>query len=118
MRQAMKDSNVVVSDGAVITPRVWSLRAFGEELAELAEIDDTGRYDLVALAVPDLPWRDDPLRTNPTNRAIEFELYQRLLADTEVQVVTMSGEGPSRIGPVISALVKDMTNRQKLTKSV
>jgi nicotinamide riboside kinase len=94
----------VVSDGTALTPRVWALRAFGEESPELAALDDTGAADLIFLAKPDLLWHPDPLRTSPENRPIEYALYLDLLAKSGWAFTTLEGHGPARLAPVHQSL--------------
>jgi nicotinamide riboside kinase len=94
----------VVSDGTALTPRVWALRAFGEESPELAALDDTGDADLIFLAKPDLPWHPDPLRTSPENRPIEYAIYLDLLAKSGRAFTTLEGHGPARLAPAYQSL--------------
>jgi nicotinamide riboside kinase len=89
----------VVCDGTALTPRVWALRALGEESPELAALDDTGDADLIFLAKPDLPWHPDPLRTSPENRPIEHAIYLDLLAKSGRAFTTLEGHGSVRLTP-------------------
>jgi nicotinamide riboside kinase len=93
----LSGAGYVVSDGTALTPRVWALRAFGEESPELAALDDTGDADLIFLAKPDLPWHPDPLRTSPENRPIEYAIYLDLLAKSGRAFTTLEGHGPARL---------------------
>ncbi len=100
MAEVAPDVDLVLSDGAVITPRVWSLRAFGAELPELLQIEDAATFDVIALAAPDLPWRPDPLRTVAANREVDFALYQRFLSEVDRPIINLVGAGPARIAPL------------------
>ena len=100
MAEVATDADLALSDGAVITPRVWSLRAFGVELPELVQIDDTATFDAIALTAPDLPWRPDPLRTVAANREVDFALYQRLLSEVDRPIINLVGAGPGRVAPL------------------
>jgi nicotinamide riboside kinase len=94
----------VVSDGTALTPRVWALRAFGEESPELVALDDTGDADLIFLAKPDLPWHPDPLRTSPENRPIEYAIYLDQLAKSGRAFTTLEGHGPVRLTSAYQSL--------------
>jgi nicotinamide riboside kinase len=102
----LSGAGFVVSDGTALTPRVWALRAFGEESSELAALDDTGDANLIFLARPDLPWHPDPLRTSPENRPIEYAVYLDLLAKSGRGFTTLEGRGPDRLTPVHQSLQK------------
>jgi nicotinamide riboside kinase len=100
----LSGAGFVVSDGTALTPRVWALRAFGEESPELAALDDTGDADLIFLAKPDLPWHPDPLRTSPENRPIEYAIYLDLLTKSGQAFTTLEGHGPARLTPAHQSL--------------
>jgi len=85
---------VLLADGTSATPLVWHLGAVRDrpgyeagppEVAEqlLTEVQ-AADYDLVLIVAPDIPWRADGIRDDPSGRQAAFEQYQVLFADSVV----------------------------------
>jgi NadR type nicotinamide-nucleotide adenylyltransferase len=59
-------------------------------------------YDLYLLCFPDIPWEADPLRENPNDRDVLFELYQNILIQKGFPFKIVNGLGDERLKNAIT----------------
>ena len=62
-------------DTDLITIKIWSEFKYGKVSERLLEWINSREYDLYLLCRPDVPWIPDPLRENPHNRDLLFDLH-------------------------------------------
>ena len=69
-------STFVFCDTGIEVIKIWSQEKFGRVNPIINKLNKLNQYDLVLLCKPNIPWQDDPLRENPTDRLRLFELYK------------------------------------------
>ena len=99
-----------LQDTDLITIKIWSEYKYGNcdnwILEQIAKQKSENRFYL--LCKPDIPWKADPLRENPTNREELFEIYKEELEKLKHNYVIIEGE--ERIKNSISKISSLMSN--------
>jgi len=99
-----------LQDSDLITIKIWSEYKYGNcdnwILEQIAKQKSENRFYL--LCKPDIPWKADPLRENPTNREELFEIYKEELEKLKHNYVIIEGE--ERIKNSISKISSLMSN--------
>ncbi len=91
--EAMHQTRIgLICDTSLIVMKVWSLYKYGE--VDPWIVESIERQDWTAFILPhwDIPYEEDPLRENPDERHLLYELYLAELEEMAVpyQVVTGS----------------------------
>ena len=99
-----------ICDTDLITIKIWSNYKYGNcnnWILEQIEKQKTGnRFYL--LCKPDIPWKSDPLRENPTNREELFEIYKEEIEKLKHNYSIIEGE--ERIKNSISKISSLISN--------
>jgi len=99
-----------LQDTDLITIKIWSEYKYGNcdnwILEQIAKQKSENRFYL--LCKPDIPWKADPLRENPTNREELFAIYKEELEKLKHNYVIIEGE--ERIKNSISKISSLMSN--------
>ena len=66
-------------DTDLLVYQIWMEQRFGFCPDWIRERASNPDYSLILLLVPDLPWEEDPLRENPFNRNVLYDLYENEL---------------------------------------
>ena len=79
MQTPVKDQHpLIISDTGLLVMKIWSLYKYQAVDPWIDEhLNDYG--DFYFLCKPDLPWVEDPLRENPNDRHILFDMYHEEL---------------------------------------
>jgi len=97
-------------DSDLITIKIWSEYKYGNcnnwILDQIEKQKSENRFYL--LCKPDIPWKADPLRENPTNREELFAIYKEELEKSKHNYVIIEGE--ERIKNSISKISSLMSN--------
>ncbi len=91
----------VICDTGFLVLRIWSMSKYGavDEILERMFVDRS--CDLYVLCAPDLVWRQDGLRENPTDRWSLFYLYHKLLLDSSAAYLVVRGSLKQRLHTVM-----------------
>jgi len=104
-RQLETEKDFSLLDTDLITIKIWSNYKYDScdnwILEQIEKQKSEKRFYL--LCSPDIPWQDDPLRENPTNRIELFELYKKTLEDLTHNYDIL--EGGNRVAPCISKIL-------------
>ena len=102
-RPAVRPYLILDTDWTVL--QIWEQYRFGAEtdfewqkgygVAEAA--------DLYLLCAPDFPWHPDPLREHPEERAVLFDLYERLLSGLNARFTVLRGDPAARLETALAA---------------
>ncbi len=99
-----------LQDTDLITIKIWSEYKYGNcdnwILDQIEKQKSENRFYL--LCKPDIPWKADPLRENPTNREELFTIYKEELEKLKHNYVIIEGE--ERIKNSISKISSLMSN--------
>ena len=97
-------------DSDLITIKIWSEYKYGNcnnwILDQIEKQKSENRFYL--LCKPDIPWKADPLRENPTNREELFEIYKEELEKLKHNYSIIEGE--ERIKNSISKISSLISN--------
>jgi nicotinamide riboside kinase len=88
------DSNAdyVICDTDMLVIKIWMEVVFGKLSSEINQFYLDQQFDVVFLCYPDLIWEADPLRENPHDRDLLFELYEKELKNSGTSYVIIRGE--------------------------
>lgn len=98
------DSPYIFHDTEMLTLRIWQEERWGAASEVVNRLWQQQKMDMYLLCVPDLPWEQDGLRENPSDRDRLFEIYKSYLNPLQVPVVEIHGQGDSRFRRVHQAL--------------
>ena len=94
---------IVICDTSLEVIQIWSEWKYGSCDAWIETQVENSAFDLYLLCTPDIPWEEDPLRENPTDRNDLFTKYSELLYELNKPVLIVSGSAQER---AISAISK------------
>lgn len=81
----------VVYDTEMTVFEIWSQVKYGEVSSNITALSANQQIDHYFLCLPDIPWEEDPLRENPTDRDALFERYHQSLVRKNVVFTILSG---------------------------
>jgi nicotinamide riboside kinase len=96
----------VVYDTEMTVFEIWSQVKYGEVSAEIKALSCNQHIDHYFLCSPDIPWEEDPLRENPTDRDALFALYHQSLVQKNVAFTVLFGsleQRQQRVRDVLTA---------------
>ncbi len=91
----------LIADTEMHVFQIWSAVKYAEVSPLIIELLNTQQFDHYFLCAPDIPWEADPLRENPLNREMLFDLYLEQL---------------EKSGRNFTILTGNLENRQELIK--
>jgi nicotinamide riboside kinase len=102
---AQKQSpQALIHDTEMLTIKIWQEEKW-EEASELVKrLWREQSANVYLLCFPDLPWEDDGLRENPTDRVRLFELYRNQLEEASADFHVIDGTGEARLQSAIQAI--------------
>ena len=103
-KAAEEKGGLVICDTGIEVIKIWSEFKYGNCPKTLASMDDASSIDLFLLCSPDLPWVFDPLRENPNDRDVLFNLYKQYLDAKEARYEIIYGEENERSALAVKAL--------------
>lgn len=101
-RLARESGKLLICDTGLVVIKVWSEYKFGRCHQEITQLLQRHRHDLYLLMSPDIAWQADPLRENPHDRDIIFELYLKTLQEFNLTYKVIKGNGPLRTQQAIT----------------
>ncbi len=93
---SVNDSLVVV-DTDFIGFKVWSEYKYDRASALIHQTISKNYFDLHILCAPDIPWEPDPLRENPNDRHILFDMFVRELERYKREYIIVYGSESNRL---------------------
>jgi nicotinamide riboside kinase len=94
----------VVYDTEMTVFEIWSQVKYGEVSSEINALSSNQHIDHYFLCSPDIPWEEDPLRENPSDRDALFALYYQSLVQKNVAFTVISGSVEQRQQRVLDVL--------------
>lgn len=92
---------LVICDTDLSVIKIWSLFKYGSVDPYLLQLYARHVADLYLLTDIDVPFEEDPLRENPGERALLFEMYQSELRQSEKPFSIISGNQSQRLEEAI-----------------
>lgn len=107
IKQARSTSNeLIFADTEMIVMKIWSVEKYGEVSSTIKKLLDTQKLDLIVLCKPDIPYEEDPLRENPTDRERLFECYLSELHEQNTSFIIVKGTLDERLERVEEEISK------------
>lgn len=93
------------SDTEMTVIKIWSEVKYKRCPAEIFALWEQQDYDLYILCTPDFVWEYDPLRENPDDRTLLFDLYQKALKVKKTNYIIVTGSPENRLQQTITQLL-------------
>lgn len=109
-KMANKASKLLFCDTDLHVIKIWSDHKYGHTHPWIEEEISRRKYDLYLLKDIDLPWEADPQREypDPAMRKFFYNWLERLLKNTGVPVIKISGHWEERIQKAYHAIQEIM----------
>lgn len=102
--EKVQDRELVFYDTDLTVIKIWSEYKYNSSSTMIDEFLRKQEVDLYLLCKPDLPWEEDPLRENPNNREVLYDLYLDALKDKGVTFAIISGTPKERLEHAIATV--------------
>lgn len=99
-------SPFIFVDTSILVIKVWSIFKYGYFNFELEKLLRQNLPNYYFLCDWQIPWEFDPLRENPNDRAVLYELYKKELKQLPVPYVELKGNEENRFREAITFLSK------------
>lgn len=101
-------AKLLICDTDLRVIQVWSEHKYGKVSPWVKSQIESRKYDLYLLTDIDIPWQEDPQREHPdpVMRKYFFEWYERLLKQSKVNYVVISGDFENRMKESIRTINK------------
>lgn len=100
------ESGILIIDTSLEVIKIWSEVRFKRVDPWIVQSLHQHKRDFYLLCQPDLPWEFDPLRENPNDRWLLYDLYEAELKSMQVPFATVSGRGEQRFRRALEELQK------------
>lgn len=96
-QEARSDNANIICDTDLLTIFIWSDVKFGkcDPMIKSKLMDDPATHYF--LCTPDIPWKFDPLREDPTNRDELFDIYRLTIEILKVDYTILKGSKDKRL---------------------
>ena len=111
---SMQEKKIKLCDTDILTIKIWAEVVFGktdETIESLVDIFVKHRKNenIYLLCSPEgITWVSHPLRENPNDRHLLFELYENLLKKLELNYYILKGDIDSRFNEAINIIEKNV----------
>jgi NadR type nicotinamide-nucleotide adenylyltransferase len=105
-----KANGLLILDTSLEVLKIWSEFRYGHCHPWILEQWQKRRHDLYLLCRPDVPWVFDPLRENPDDREVLFEIYRKELAALGAEFFELAGLGDERFQNAVSVVSNFIKN--------
>ncbi|GJM33786.1 MAG: nicotinamide-nucleotide adenylyltransferase [Saprospiraceae bacterium] len=106
-REALMEADqqpLVFIDTGLLVIKIWGLYKYGR-IDSWIDVQLRAQTEVhYLLCAPDLPWEDDPLRENPQDREVLFELYHQALVELGNPFAVVRGVGEARLDGAVSVV--------------
>ncbi len=94
---AKKCKSVLFCDTDLLVNKIWSQYVYGETDKWIEDKFINHEYGLYLLCFPDIDWEYDPLRENPYDRDLLFDMYETELKNARFNYKIVRGKGNKRL---------------------
>lgn len=92
-----KANRIVILDTDLLVIKVWSEFKYGDCDPWIVKQFEMNKADLYLLTDTDIPYEDDPLRENPSQRGELFEIYEKELITSQANYQVIKGDLSTRL---------------------
>ena len=96
--------NPFIFDTDHLTTLIWANEKYGTCPESIENLYVASKMTVYLLCYPDLEWKEDPQRENPSDRMRLFELYKARLEKDGKKFVVIKGKEGQRVQNAIDAL--------------
>ena len=100
----LSQNSIQIIDTDFIVFKVWSEHKYNASSKLINEFVDQALFDLHILCTPDIPWEDDPIRENPTDREYLFAKFEQSLQQLDRNFIIVNGTHENRFEKSIQAI--------------
>lgn len=97
-----KANGIVFHDTDLLVIKVWSEFKYGDCDPWIVEKYELNKADLYLLTDTNIPYEEDPLRENPSQRGELFEIYEQELIKSKANYQVIKGELSERLDQSIA----------------
>lgn len=94
----------LIIDTEMLVMKIWCEEKYTKCSKEILSLYENQQIDHYFLCKPDIPWEEDPLRENPSDRGRLFERYKESLLEKGVSFNILSGGIEVRKMSILNAL--------------
>jgi len=103
-----RTTKIEIHDTSLIDIVVWALYKYGRCDPKIVEMTKQLDFDLIFLATPEVPWKDDPLRENENNRQDLYDLFVIKLNELEMEYVILHSDRDQREAQVRQIIIRQL----------
>jgi len=90
-------TNFLICDTEMTVIKIWSEFKYKSCSEIILNLYKQQKFDHYFLCYPDIPWEEDPLRENPNDREMLFEIYLNELKKNNLPFTVISGNLETRL---------------------
>lgn len=90
-------TNFLICDTEMTVIKIWSEFKYKSCSEIILNLYKQQKFDHYFLCYPDIPWEEDPLRENPNDREMLFEIYLNELKKNNLPFNVISGNLENRL---------------------
>jgi nicotinamide riboside kinase len=96
--------DLIICDTSLLVLKVWSEYKYGYCDPWILDQFENHNWDMFLLPHYDIPFEDDPLRENPKDRDVLFEIYLKELERLQIPFHILHGSPQDRLAQAIDAI--------------
>ena len=90
-------TNFLICDTEMTVIKIWSEFKYKSCSETILNLYKQQKFDHYFLCYPDIPWEEDPLRENPNDREMLFDIYLNELKKNNLPFTVISGNLETRL---------------------
>jgi len=90
-------TNFLICDTEMTVIKIWSEFKYKSCSEIILNLYKQQKFDHYFLCYPDIPWEEDPLRENPNDREMLFDIYLNELKKNNIPFTVISGNLETRL---------------------
>lgn len=106
----LSQESIKISDSDFLTIKVWSEYKYNQVSERILHHYKNQTFNLTILCSPDIPWEEDPLRENPNDRDVLFDLYKKDLDATGRNYIILNGSREQRFSCALERIEELLKN--------
>lgn len=95
-------ADLIICDTSLLVLKVWSEYKYGYCDPWILDQFETHNWDMFLLPHYDIPYEDDPLRENPQNRHVLFDIYLKELEELNKPYLILKGTAQERLDQAVA----------------
>lgn len=105
----LSKKDILIFDTDTVVYSIWFSYQYGIEHKHIEAAHSQWIPDTTILCAPDIPWEYDPLRSNPFDRELLFEFYERKLQSLQRSFIVARGTDERRNAQVLREILAQLS---------